>query len=263
MKLLIITCLLMASTALSAQQIANTYEATKTDWQKMELKGKVKTLKSYTYTAQQKNGKTIKKALKKTEDHVVIPTIAYYSFSPEGYLTEEIGYSDKEKEIYHKNLHYNPQNQLLLMEHKIFDSNNKEVYEYQKNQLQMVKTYINGEYYQDFDATYLTKGGKYLCQGTDNCSEYQYDSNGKLLKTVSYRIGGSRFDVTKYTYNKQGQLTRADYFTGPGGNEHYSTEIYQYLTTDSQGNVTQKAIQIKDHNNRTTYQLIEYQITYY
>ncbi|MFH2095238.1 MAG: hypothetical protein ABIJ16_06020 [Bacteroidota bacterium] len=248
------------------------------DLKKMELRGKVKSLKEISYEVMEKSDVIVK-------GKRIYPSVeydSYYCFNQAGYVVESKIYNITDNTIYTNQYKYNADNQRMVRiktgsdegksakwtysynaRGKLLSQNYyspqdklicKETYTYDDQEvlLRMDKKFMNGlghSYY-----TYITNSLGYVKEKSqyDNNNKleykylYSYDSKGNLLAESSFMEGKEFVSKTEYKYNEAALLlSKTDYY---GDGSVMSSIIYGY---DQEGNLVS---QIYKESGGVTYE---------
>ena len=213
-----------------------------TDWNKKELKGKVKSMTETTYKYEDNE---IKK--KKT------------IFNKNGYIIEELQYDKNRKEPYSYKKRYNDKG-LLVESHE-----HTYTYEYDKNgNLAQIKRPKNSAY-GGLERTTYNKAGKII--RTQTFTQNQYDKAGvkitddsNYLKDKNGELYQSLTDYS-YIYNKDGKLQEIRDNVFSSGTIKYSYEFEDGLYVETAELVTRKFVTYYDKDgNEVKYKWITYSL---
>ena len=213
-----------------------------TDWNKKELKGKVKSMTETTY---------------KYEDNEVKKKKTI--FNENGYIIEELHYDKNRKEPYSYKKRYNDKG-LLVESHE-----HTYTYEYDKNgNLAQTKRTKNGTY-RTLEKTIYNKEGKVI--RTQTYTQNQYDKAGvKITDDSNYFKDKNRelyqsLSEYSYVYDKKGRLQEIRNNKFSSGTIKYSYEFEDGLYVETAELVTQKMITYYDKNgNEVKYKWITYSL---
>ncbi|KUL97916.1 hypothetical protein RO03_10940 [Fusobacterium nucleatum subsp. nucleatum] len=217
-----------------------------TDWNKKELKGKVKSMIETTYNYGY-SGKDNEVKKKKT------------IFNKNGYIIEELQYDKNRKEPYSYKKRYNDKG-LLIESHE-----HTYTYEYDKNgNLVQIKRPKNSAY-GGLERTTYNKAGKII--RTQTFTQNQYDKAGvkitddsNYLKDKNGELYQSLTDYS-YIYNKDGKLQEIRDNVFSSGTIKYSYEFEDGLYVKTAELVTRKFVTYYDKDgNEVKYKWITYSL---
>lgn len=261
----------------------------KTDWQALNLKGKVKKITAYTYPWVQNE---------ETGDYYKIEKEGYCmvtEFNPQGFMSSLYHYeSVKKKKVsleYH--YHYNTQGQLDTLRYSMeysggkydfvevsrYDAlgNKTEKESYKNGELQNRELYsakqtpegkrmevLGGSDIEPFkvwiyfDAQDREIKDEYYQKGQlKTTSLYTYDDHGKCIKTDTQEVDGYK-QVTFYTYDEHGNKTKEKReITSFEGAEPREEVYYMSQEYDAKGNIIEQYT-AKEVSRTVTYYEIEY-----
>lgn len=208
---------LIVSISLSAQ-------TPETDWKKLDLKGKVKSFKEYTYEASPNAAAVNPSQLK---------TVTEFLLNENGFITSETAYGKGQSMLY-KIIYTYDQNSFLIGKDIFYGPG---------------KSAVQKRYKYD-DKGRLLDEEQWLTQNPQNLTHYVYDKNGLLVeKNTLYPYEPDQSFKTTYKYDSRGNL--AEKYTDQVG-VTFNREIYTY---DENGNLVSKSFAKKKSDPAATVKL--------
>ena len=253
MKNIILTTLFLLAGKASFGQVAPT------DWQKMNLKGKVKAMTEIIYVASEKFGKIEK-------DKIIIKY--EYSFHENGYLAYQNVYNSEDKLMDRTTFEYDAQNNLI--EGTRYDKNNKialrSIYTtHKQDKSTTIKCYtsdgsLTGHYTQRYNAQKLLQETIYR-EPMVGKEAYQYDAKGGLVYIgCTHPELGLELEEIFVVDAQNNEIKKTSLRYEAGKVHHKILSSYQY-TYDEKGNWT-TCIQFETETN-IAYKITERTYTYY
>ena len=232
-------------------------KAKETDWEKFNLRGKVKSITSTEYKTVEKFGEVqrdslISKEISKYNDKGNVTEIASYDSDGSIKQKQTKKYNDKENVIEHvryksggaldckETYRYNKKG--ILIEYVRYKSDGaldcKETYRYNKkgSLIEHVRYKSGGEL--DCKETYShnkkenKKEKKHIRYASDGSlyvkySEiYKYDKKANLIELIRYKSGGALYWKETYRYNKKGSLIEQARYDSNGSIQQKQTKKY-------------------------------------
>jgi uncharacterized lipoprotein NlpE involved in copper resistance len=190
----------------------------KNDWEKDNLKGKVKSLKVFDFKAVDRFGKIEKDSLKSKSIYTYdvkgnrIETNIYNS---DGSLSDNFSYKYDDKENKIESNRYTSDGRLYL---KMLDQ-----YDNKGNK-------IESNWYNSDSSLYLK-------------TLYQYDNKGNKIKSNSYNPDGSFNDNFSYRYDNKGNMIESKSYKSDGSLEWKETNLY-----NNKGNIIKENLSFESYN---------------
>lgn len=279
-------CLFSACNTNNTSQKTDENTSIATDWERNNLKGKVKSIKMTIYATNNTNGRM--NVDEYDEDEYPIHTIHY---NTDGFITHEVYYNAKEEWMMKIKNTYNEKHRLIETETLYKDeaqphyerstyNNHNDVHQvvvynpdkttdtisYQYEQLPNGEkiTQLN-DFYKSFSKIerlydkrgLLTKETAYNGEAVEEKTLFTYNDKELCIREQTYYDNGKeQYMQSDYTYDKYGNVLQIK-TSGNNTAMVYYTEKHTY-TYDEQGNIVKDVLQDSD-----TQRTVIYEITYY
>lgn len=215
--------------------VFNSYGQKKTDWQKNNLKGRVKSLTTTEYNATEKFGEPVKTGIKEKSEIVIL------QFDSKGMI---INHEKGANTIYK----YDAKGNKIEETSYDFDNStivNKRIFKYNANGnvIEEINYNSTGEQIEKKVNTYDSNGNLLVCkksgslfngtrnQGQPLVTKYKYDSYGRPVQ-VNVGIGDGELGSENYKYDAKGEVIESTANTFNGIN---AKKTYKYIY-DASGN---------------------------